>query len=89
MFTIYEQMLSERQRLEDQAKSIEGQIHSLPVGKLIWTRNEKRIKCYRSDGHNQVYISQKNKKLIEQLAAKILFPSCSSTLLIILFQPFT
>lgn len=63
-------MLSERQRLEKEIKSIQSQISELPDGKLVGTRNGNRMKWYQSDGHKKTYIPKENQKLIEQLAVK-------------------
>lgn len=63
-------MLSERKRLEKKIKSTQDKIREFPDGKLICTKNEDRIKWYRSDGHNSTYIPKTNKKLAEQLACK-------------------
>ena len=68
--TLYEQMLFERQKLEKEIKSIQSQIHELPDGKLVGTRNGSRMKWYQSDGHSKTYIPKENQKLIEQLAVK-------------------
>lgn len=70
IFTIYERMLSEQQRLEKEIKAIQNQISELPDAKLICTRNGSRTKWYQKDGKNKTYISKKNRKLAEQLAIR-------------------
>lgn len=68
--TIYERMLAERNRLEEQLISLQSQIQKLPEGKIICTRNANRYKWYQSDGRIQTYIPKKERHLAEQLAAK-------------------
>lgn len=70
MLTLYESMLSERQRLEQEIKSIQDKIRQLPDGKLICARNGNYIKWFQSDGRNHTYIPKRNRKFAEQLAAK-------------------
>lgn len=70
IFTLYEKMYAERQRLAQEITSLQDQIHQLPDGKLICVRNGSYTKWLRSDGHNTTYIPRKNRQLAEQLAAK-------------------
>lgn len=70
IFTIYEKMCSERQRLEQKIASIQDEIHELPDGKLVCVHNGNYTKWFQSDGHNCTYIPRKNRKLAEQLATK-------------------
>ncbi len=70
IFTIYEQIRSEQQRLEQKLTSIQDKIQQLPEGKLICSRNGNYTKWFQSDGHHSTYIPRKNRKLAEQLAIK-------------------
>lgn len=70
IFTIYEKIRSELQRLEQKLTSIQDKIHKLPEGKLICVRNGNYTKWFRSDGHHSTYIPRENRELAEQLAAK-------------------
>lgn len=63
-------MLSERERLEREIKSIQDQICKLPEGKLICTRNGNYVKWYQSHGNYRTYIPKRNRDLAEQLARK-------------------
>jgi len=67
---IYEKALKERERLETKMAEINILLEDLPEGKLIITRNGKRYKWYRSDGHLQEYISKKERGLAERLAIR-------------------
>ncbi len=68
--TIYEQILSEHQRLSNQINSLQSQLKAFPTGKLVCTRNASRYKWYRSNGKKSTYIPKKQKGLAEQLAIK-------------------
>lgn len=68
--TIYQRILTEQHRLEEQLNSLKSQLLNFPTGKLICTRNGNRYKWYQSDGHTQTYIPKKDRTLAEQLAAK-------------------
>lgn len=67
---IYEKILKESQRLDEQIHTIQSQLNRLPEGKLICAANGKGHKWYKSDGHNSDYISKKERKLAEKLAYK-------------------
>lgn len=69
-FIIYQRMLSEYQRLEEQIKQVEAYLDSLPDGKLICSQNQGRYKWYSSDGHVRTYIPKKDRFFAEQLAIK-------------------
>ena len=69
-YMVYERMLIECRRLEKEISSIESQLKELPEGSLTCARNGKHYKWYRSNGHNQTYISKKDRPLAEQLAVK-------------------
>lgn len=70
MFTIYQKICSERQRLEQQLISIEKALQKLPEGKLICSRNGNYTKWYQSNGQTPTYIPRKNRQLARQLAEK-------------------
>lgn len=63
-------MIQERQRLEEEIVAIRKKLASMPPGKLICSRNDKRYKWYKSDGHKKIYIPKNNRHFAEQLAAK-------------------
>ena len=67
---IYQKMLKESRRLDEQIKRLENIIEKLPAGKLIRGENGKYQQWFRSDGHVRTYISKKQKELIEKLAIK-------------------
>lgn len=67
---IYEKILKESQRLDEQIKTTQAQLNKLPKGKLICASNGKGYKWYRSDGHKSDYLSKKERKLAEKLAHK-------------------
>jgi len=67
---IYQKMLKESRRLDEQIKRLKNLIENLPTGKLISGGNGKYQQWFRSDGHVRTYISKKQKELIEKLAIK-------------------
>lgn len=67
---LYEQMLTESQRLEKEILSLKKQLKAYPKGKFFCIRNGNRYKWYQSDGKKQIYIPKSNRTLAEQLAAK-------------------
>ena len=67
---IYEQMLSENQRLQKEISTLEKQLETFPSGKLICTRSNKYFKWIHSDGHTHTYIPKKQRPYAEQLAIK-------------------
>mgnify|MGYP003305004056 CR=1 FL=1 len=67
---IYQKMLKESRRLDEQIKRLKNLIENLPTGKLISAGNGKYQQWFRSDGHVRTYISKKQKELIEKLAIK-------------------
>ena len=69
-FVIYEKMITERKRLEEQILSVREKLGALPAGKLLLSHNEQHYKWYQSDGHQKVYIPKKNRRLAEELAVK-------------------
>lgn len=68
--TIYEKMLAEHKRLEEEISSIQNQLLSFPKDKLICAHNGKHFKWYHSNGHTKTYIPKKNRTYAEQLAIK-------------------
>jgi len=67
---LYERIITEHQRLENQIESIKSKLKKLPPGKLICCNHQNHTKWYQSDGHQKTYISKKNRILAEQLAQK-------------------
>lgn len=67
---LYESICSENIRLEQEIKSIESTLNSLPKGKLICAKCGKYTKWYQSDGHHSTYLPKEEKNLAEQLAYK-------------------
>lgn len=67
---IYEQILSEYQRLEKQIQNLEEEIRTLPSGNLTCARNGKHYKWYQSEAGANLYIPKANQSLAEQLAFK-------------------
>lgn len=67
---IYEQMLSEHKRLEQQIRLLQTKINDLPAGKLICSHYKGRCKWYQSDGHKKRYIPKNDLELAKQLALK-------------------
>lgn len=63
-------MLAERDRLSAEISSIQSQLKNLPQGKLICAKSRNNVKWYLSDGHTQIYLPKRNRKLAEQLALK-------------------
>mgnify|MGYP007112561181 CR=1 FL=1 len=63
---IYEQIISEHQRLEREISSLKKRINELPEGKLICARSGKYTKWYHSDGHHPTYLPKE--KLDKRLA---------------------
>ena len=67
---IYEKILKESQRLEEQIHIIQKQINTLPEGKLICASNGKWHKWYHSTKQGTTYLPKKDKQLAERLAYK-------------------
>ena len=70
---IYERMLSERKRLEEQIQLLQEKLRTLPEGKLICSGSSSNCKWFQSDGHVKTYIPKKNRLLAERLATKKYF----------------
>ena len=67
---IYERMLSERKRLEEQIQLLQEKLRTLPEGKLICSGSSSNCKWFQSDGHVKTYIPKKDRLLAEELAIK-------------------
>ena len=67
---IYEQVLKEKQNLEQKIVRLRESLANSPKGTLICCHNGHNCKWYNSDGHSRSYISKSNRKLAEQLALK-------------------
>jgi hypothetical protein len=64
-------MIAEQARLNQELASIESQLSTLPMGKLICSQTSPSYyKWYQSDGHQKTYIPKKNLELAQQLAIK-------------------
>ena len=70
IFTLYNQVLKEKQRIDEQISALQKQLATYPPGNLFCTRNEKRYKWYHSTDQKQIYIPKKNLTFAEQLAEK-------------------
>lgn len=71
LHTIYDQMLAECKRLEDEIREIELRLQDFPQGKLIITRNKNaNYKWYVNDGSKLSYMPKRDRQLAEQLAQK-------------------
>lgn len=69
-YTLYERILKESQRLQEQISLLEAQLADYPDGKLICSHHNHHCKWYQSDGRSRTYIPKSNRPLAEQLAAK-------------------
>ena len=67
---IYDRILSEIQRIDDEISHLRQQLELFPPGNLFFTQNGKYKKWFQSNGHLQNYISKKNRSFAEQLAIK-------------------
>ena len=69
---IYNQILSERERLYKQLQTLKTLVKSYPDGDLLCAKNGKYAKCYllNNDGSCPTYIPKGNQQLVESLAAK-------------------
>lgn len=68
--TLYQRILSEYQRIDNQIQSIRKEISKLPSGKLICCNHNNHSKWYHSDGHYKSYIPKNERSYAEQLAKK-------------------
>jgi len=78
---MYERMLKEQKRLEDEIQNVQAKLQQLPEGNLICSHNKNRYKWYISDGHTKKYLPKKDRQLAEQLAAKKYLVSLQNDLL--------
>lgn len=67
---LYEQILSEQNRLDSQISSIKKQLANLPPGKIISSKNGDYHSYFQSFGSTKSYIPKKNSDLIENLIYK-------------------
>ena len=67
---IYERMLLERKRIEEQIQLLQEKLRTLPEGKLICSGSSSNCKWFQSDGHVKTYIPKKDRLLAEELAIK-------------------
>lgn len=67
---LYEKILYERQKIEEQIKNMQNQLQEMPEGKLISASNGSGYKWYVSDGHCTTYLPKKERQLAEKLAYK-------------------
>ncbi len=65
-----QKMYDERQRLEEQIKSIDLEISRLPRKHIICAKNGAHYKWYESDGKTCSYIPKKKREYAEKLAKK-------------------
>ena len=70
MYTIYEKMRKESERLKAQISLIKSQINSLPDGDFFCCKNGKYYKWYHTDGKHQTIIPKKNRAYAQKLAQK-------------------
>ncbi len=68
--TIYQQMVSEKQNIEEAIAFIESKLLNLPEGQLICTNHQK---WYHHVGDKLIYINKANRVVAEDLAAKKYF----------------
>lgn len=67
---LYQQIISEIQRLDHQINSLKQQLQSLPPGNLVCCQHNSSYKCYQSLNSQKTYIPKSNKILAEKLAYK-------------------
>ena len=70
MYILYQQILKEHQRLEEQIDYLTSQLSHYPDGTLFCTRNGNYTKWYQHSNSEAIYIPKQNKILAEQLAKK-------------------
>lgn len=70
VFTIYDKVLVEHQRIKEKISSLESILKKFPKENLICARNGNHYKWYQSDGRTIKYLPKKNLKLAEELALK-------------------
>ena len=67
---LYDEILREREKLQQYQDEIHMQLKNLPQGSFICSHNGNRTKWYESDGKTKKYIPKKERHLAEQLAFK-------------------
>ncbi|MGN0407744.1 MAG: hypothetical protein ACI4EJ_05765 [Bacteroides sp.] len=67
---VYEQLVMQRTRLEEELHKIHEQLDVFPDGNLICSKNGKYTKWFKSNGSHPIYIPTSEKDLAEALAAK-------------------
>lgn len=70
VYTIYERMLKEYERIGIRIAELKKQLRQFPEGKLICARNGSYYKWYESNLHTKNYIPKSRRKHAEKLAAK-------------------
>lgn len=68
--TIYQQVLTERNKLIVQFQILEKQIKTFPAGTLLCVRNGKYTKWFKSNGANPTHLPKAERLTAEILAAK-------------------
>ena len=63
-------MLAEQNKLQQQIERLKKTIATLPEGELLCSRNGRYNKWFHKWGNEKIYIPQKEKSLIQQLAYK-------------------
>lgn len=67
---LYEKILSESHRLDEQINTLKQKIAGLPDGNVFCIHDSDQVKWYQSLNHKQIYISKKNRLLVKQLTTK-------------------
>ena len=67
---LYQQMMKEKQKVEDRINDLQSQIDVLPSGTFFCTRNNKYYKWYYTDKGKTKYIPKSERKLAEQLVKR-------------------
>lgn len=67
---LFDKILEEYQRLQNQIEELQKKIRMLPDGTLICARGSNCYKWYQTDGHTKKYICKSNRPLAQQLAVK-------------------
>lgn len=70
MYTLYEKVKDEKRRLEIKISSIQQELKKYPPGKLQCVQEENFQRWYLSEKGKRTYISKKNRRFAEELAAK-------------------
>lgn len=70
MYTLYEKVENEKRRLETKISSLRRELCHYPPGKLQCVQEGKFQRWYLNETGKRTYISKKNRRLAEELAAK-------------------